>query len=148
MEMGGSRTRRRGEERGGRCGRGEERPRAGGCSAWGRPHVRHVEAWPGCRQSPPPSHIGLHWHRWGGLSESSPEVMLPRIGPLGCHSVLVWGLPFPEVMFSLIGCLGFLPSSSHQIMGQLVYQSPTCCSPASCGWWSRHAPPSHDAQLF
>lgn len=36
---------------------------------------------------------------------SSPEAMLSLIGRLGCHSDLVWGLPFPEVMLALIGPL-------------------------------------------
>ena len=36
---------------------------------------------------------------------SSPEAMLSLIGRLGCHSDLVWGLPFPEVTLALIGPL-------------------------------------------
>lgn len=92
---------------GGKRGR-RSGPRAAGPR--GRPRVRHVEARPGRQQSPPSPHIGLHRHRFGGLSVSSPEVTLPLIGCLGrSPSRQQQCPPLPEVMFPLTGCLAFPP---------------------------------------
>ena len=75
-------------------------PGPGAAQPRGRPHVRHVEAQPGCRQSPPPSPIGLCRHRSGGLSVSSLEVMLPLIGPQVVRLLCCCARPAPELMTS------------------------------------------------
>jgi len=62
--------------RGGRRGKRSPEPGPGAARPRGRTHVCH-----GCRCSPSSSDLSLHQHRSGGLSVSSPKVMLPPIGP-------------------------------------------------------------------
>ena len=80
-EAGGGGRGERGEGGKGEGGKRGPGPGPGAARPRGRPHGHHVEARPGCQQSPPSSHISLCRHRSGGLSVSFPEVMLPLIGP-------------------------------------------------------------------
>lgn len=87
----------RGGQKAGQRGPG---PGPGPAEPQGRPHLGHAEAWPGHRQSPPSSHTGLRRHRSGGLSVSSPEVMLPLIGPQVVRPLCCSARPPPQVMTS------------------------------------------------